>query len=234
VAELVATCARARLVGRAVAGPDGTRTAWFGWTAEPPRVLDAEAYVALGVARGLGRGPGGAPVTVVAFVDIAGGWGFGGKAIASWGEVLERWPDEVRVVVKLCPMAEDHAMAAEAVHAAAAQGALWPMLARIGADPARVAREDLVGHAAALGLDAGRLAAELAARAFRDAAERDVDQMVAMDIDALPCALVDGRRVHGALPAASCLAAVEQALARGRKGIAGDARASAAAGSGDR
>jgi predicted DsbA family dithiol-disulfide isomerase len=97
-----------------------------------------------------------------------------------------------------------------------------------------VAREDLIGHAAALGLDAARLAAELAGRAFRDAVERDIDQMVAMDIDALPCALVNGRRVHGALPAASCLAAVEQALARARAGSGGDARASAGAGSSDR
>ena len=48
-------------------------------------------------------------------------------------------------------------------------------------------------------------------------AERsDRDQMAAMDVHALPSAIVNGKRVHGALPAASYLSAVEDALAPAR------------------
>ena len=63
-------------------------------------------------------------MTIVCFLDIAHPWGFGGKAIAALSEVLESHPEGVRVVVKLCPMLPEHALAAEAVHAAHAQGAL--------------------------------------------------------------------------------------------------------------
>lgn len=51
-------------------------------------------------------------------------------------------------------------------------------------------------------------------RAFRELVELDQDHQRAMDIDALPHALVNGQRVHGALPVATYLAAVERARRR--------------------
>lgn len=50
-------------------------------------------------------------------------------------------------------------------------------------------------------------------RALRDPA-RLRGWLHGMEIDALPHALVNGQRVHGALPVATCLAAVERAVAR--------------------
>jgi predicted DsbA family dithiol-disulfide isomerase len=38
--------------------------------------------------------------------------------------------------------------------------------------------------------------------------------MIAMEVDALPIALVNGKRIHGALPAATYLQVVKQALRR--------------------
>ncbi len=188
----------------------------FGWTREVARAIDRQAYVDLEVAAGPSRGPASAPVTVVSFLDIGHGWGFGRASLAAWSEVLARYPRDVRLVVKLCPLFAENELAAEAVHAAGAQGAFWPMLERVAASPERQAPGDLVAHGQALGLDASRLRADLERRAFRDAVELDQDHRLAMDINALPHALVNGQRVHGALPVATCLAAVEYALQRTR------------------
>jgi predicted DsbA family dithiol-disulfide isomerase len=166
------------------------------------------------VAAGASRGPASAPVTIVSFLDIADPWGFGGTSIAAWREVLARYPRHVRLVIKLCPWQPEHNLAAEAVYAAQAQGAVWPMLERVAASPERQALEDLVGYATALRLDAARFRTDLERHTFRDAVELDRDQMTAMDIDGLPSALVNGSRVHGALPATAYADAIERALRR--------------------
>jgi predicted DsbA family dithiol-disulfide isomerase len=60
------------------------------------------------------------------------------------------------------------------------------------------------------------LRADLERRAFHDAVELHQGHRRAMEIDALPSALVNGRRLHGALPATTCLDAVERARWRAR------------------
>jgi hypothetical protein len=196
---------QARLVGQRVAGPDGTRHLWFSWTPTEFPPVDREAYVALDVATGPGFGRAGAPVTVVGFFHFAGHWGFCAKALAAWHEVLARYPDDVRLVVKLCPLAPEHAVIAEAIHAAHAQGAFAAMLARVAAAPAPCTLDDLMAHAATIGLDTARFRADLEHHAFRDAIAVDQAQMAA---------LVNGRRATGALPAQACLDVVAEALRR--------------------
>jgi predicted DsbA family dithiol-disulfide isomerase len=232
VGAFVELCARARLKGLQVGGPDGTRQVRFGWAPEVPRPIDRQAYVDLEVAAGPSQGPASAPVTVVSFLDLGHRWGFGRASLAAWREAVARYPRDVRVVVKLCPMDADHGLAAEAVHAAGAQGEFWPMLDRVTADPERQGLDDLVAHGRALGLDAPRLRADLERRAFREAVEVDQGHRLAMEIDALPHALVNGQRVHGALPVATCLDAVERALQRTRGAEATAAPPSPRSGSG--
>lgn len=210
--EIMGLCVAARLEGVAVRGPDGVRHLQFGWTREFLRRIDWQAYLDLDVAAGASRGPASAPVTVVSFVDPADAWGFTGKVLAAGTEVLAKYPDDVRLVVKLCPLDPERAIVAEAAYAAHAQGALWPMLELLAAKRGHLALEDLVRYAAALGLDASRFQHDLDHHAFLDAVDRDQDHMVAMEIDALPSALVNGRRVHGALPVQSFVTAVERAL----------------------
>ena len=188
------------------------------------RAIDRQAYVDLDVAAGPAQGPASAPVTVVSFLDVAHHWGFGRTSLAAWREVLASYPRDVRLVVKLCPLFADHELAAEAVHAAGAQGGFWPMLDRVAADPEHQGLDDLVAHAGAIGLDGSRLRADLEHRAFRAAVELDQDHRLAMEIDSLPSALVNGRRVHGALPAGACLDAIAHALQQARGAEATAAR----------
>lgn len=216
VGEFVALCAKARLEGLTIAGPDGTRSLWFSWVREILTSVDWQLYLDLDVAVGPSRGSTTAPVTVATFVDITDEWGFGRKSISAWNQVLARYPDDVRVVVKLCPRKPEDHLAAEAIHAADAQGALWPMLERVAAAPERVTLEDLVEHARTLSLDVLRFRGDLEQRNFRDAVELDQAHQAAMDIDALPSAIVNGARVHGALHTDSYFRAIEHVLRRVR------------------
>jgi protein-disulfide isomerase len=86
------------------------------------------------------------------------------------------------------------------------------MLDVITANPEHLALEDLVGHATALRLDASRFRSDLALHTFREAVELDQDHMAAMGIDAVPSAIVNGKRVHGALPVDAFAGAVEAVL----------------------
>jgi RNA polymerase sigma factor (sigma-70 family) len=215
VAALVGLCAKARVERLAVAVPDGTYHLRFGWVRPIARPVDWQAYLDLEVATGACHGPAAAPVTVVVFADIADSWGFGWQSLAAWREAMARYPDDVRLVVKQCPFpTAGHELAAEAIHAAHAQGALWPMLERVAATRERLAIDDLVRAAAGLPLDVGRLRSDLERGAFREAVEIDQDHRVAMDVDALPIALVNGKRVHGALPADTYVQVIQSALRR--------------------
>lgn len=86
------------------------------------------------------------------------------------------------------------------------------MLQVIAANREHVALEDLVGYATTLHLDVSQVRADLERHTFREAVELDQDQMVAMEIDGLPSALVNGKRINGAMPASVYLRAVEKAL----------------------
>lgn len=220
--DLIALCAKACLAGRPVAGPDGLRPLEFQWKQEVVQRVDWQAYLDLDVASGAGCGPPRAPATIVSFLDIADPRGFGGMVVAALSEVVARYPRDVRIVIKLCPFPDPvHERAAEAVYAAHAQNAFWPMLERVAAHRWHLAPDDLVEHASALGLDRARLRADLDRHAFRDAIEIDREQMAAMNIDALPSALVNTTRIHGALPVTDYLRAVDIAL---RSAGAHDAR----------
>ncbi len=217
---LIALYAEARLAGLAVAGPDGVRRLALTWGQVAPRPVDRDAYRELEVGAGASRGPANAPVTIVSFLDLADAPGHSAKAIAALRELRAQYPDDVRVVVKLCPLSCEGELAAQAVHAAGAQGAFWPMFDRVAARSAPPGLDDVLADAAALRLDAGRLRAELARRTFGAAVALDQDQMAAMDIDALPSALVQFTRVHGAASYDTFADAVERVLHATRDGTA--------------
>jgi protein-disulfide isomerase len=210
--ELVELCTAASLVGRAAAGGDAIHHVKLSGQRVETALVDRDAYKDLDVATGPARGPANAPVTIVQFLDPADGPGFGARALATLDEVLAQRPKQVRVVVKPVAM-HGHELVPEAVLAADAQGAAWPMLAAIAADRTHVDLESLVAHARALGLDADRFRRDLETHAFGDTAALFRDQEDAMEIHALPSAIVGGKRVHGAVPATEYLRAIDGAPA---------------------
>jgi protein-disulfide isomerase len=105
----------------------------------------------------------------------------------------------------------DAQLAAEASEAAAAQGAFWEMHDRLYESRGLLARGDLIGYAAELGLDADRVAAELDSSAHAPRVQRDLDSGLASGVTGTPGFFVAGRLHAGSFDAASLIAALEAA-----------------------
>jgi protein-disulfide isomerase len=103
----------------------------------------------------------------------------------------------------------DAERAAEAAEAAAAQGAFWEMHDRMYESRGALGREDLIGYASELGLDADRVAAELDSGAHATRVQRDLDSGLASGVVGTPGFFVGGRVHAGSFDAASLITALE-------------------------
>lgn len=103
----------------------------------------------------------------------------------------------------------DAERASEAAEAAAAQGAFWEMHNRMYESRGALGREDLIGYAAELGLDAERVADELDSEFHRPRVQRDVDSGEASGVMGTPSFFIGGRLHRGSFDASSLIAALE-------------------------
>jgi formate-nitrite transporter family protein len=103
--------------------------------------------------------------------------------------------------------------AAEASEAAAAQGAFWQMYDRLYESRGALERNDLIGYASELGLDAERVAEELDSEVYRPRVQRDFDGGIASGITGTPGFFVGGRLYTGSFDAQSLRAALESSRA---------------------
>jgi protein-disulfide isomerase len=109
-------------------------------------------------------------------------------------------------LTRIHPQAEH---AAEAAEAAAAQGAFWPMHDRLFERQFALEDENLVEYATELGLDADRLAGELAAGTHRDRVRDDFMSGVKSGVNGTPTFFINGTRHDGGYDLVSLLAATE-------------------------
>ncbi len=106
----------------------------------------------------------------------------------------------LRFAFRHFPLARLHPLAraaAEASEAAAAQGAFWPMHDLLFARAPDLAEPHLLAYAAELGLDAGRVAAELAAGVHAARVQRDVSGGARSGVNGTPTFFVGGLRHNG-------------------------------------
>jgi formate-nitrite transporter family protein len=103
----------------------------------------------------------------------------------------------------------DAERAAEGAEAAAAQGAFWQMHDRMYESRGALSREDLIGYASELGLDAELVGAELDSEAHRPRVQRDVDSGLSSGVTGTPGFFVGGRLYGGSFDAKSLRAALE-------------------------
>jgi protein-disulfide isomerase len=125
--------------------------------------------------------------------------------------VHDRLGDRLRFAYRHFPIAElhPHALkAAQAAEAAAAQGAFWAMHDALFAAPDRLEERDLIDRARRLGLDADRVAAELADEVHLPRVERDIDIGRAGGVAGTPAFFANGVRVEGAFDAGSLVDAL--------------------------
>jgi NhaA family Na+:H+ antiporter len=125
--------------------------------------------------------------------------------------VRERLGDELRFAFRHFPIEELHPdarRAAEAAEAAAAQGAFWAMHDALYSSGGRLHEDEIVATAAALGLDAERLRAELRDGTHAARVEGDRESGVRSGVTGTPAFFANGRLVAGAFDAGSLIEAI--------------------------
>jgi protein-disulfide isomerase len=162
------------------------------------------------------RGPESAPVTILEFSDFE--CPFCARMPPVLTELLERYPDKVRVVFKHMPLPihPHSALAHEAAIAAGDQGKFWEMHDLLFANQAHLTPDDLERYAAELQLDAARLRQAIDTREFRPIVARDLAEAAALGANATPTFFVNGRRLVGAQSLAVLERTVEEILNGGR------------------
>ncbi|MCW2697663.1 MAG: putative cyclic nucleotide-binding protein [Modestobacter sp.] len=144
------------------------------------------------------RGPADAPLELVEYGGLE--CPFCGRATGVVEELRRRFGDDLRYVFRHLPLPEVHPhgeLAAEATEAAGAQGAFWAMHDRLFAHQDQLAAEELLDHAAALGLDLGRFAGDLGEGRFAQRVRDDVANAEASGVHGTPTFFVNGVRHRG-------------------------------------
>jgi protein-disulfide isomerase len=173
---------------------------------EPAR-LDVEAI-------GPSKGPDDAVVTIVEFSDFQ--CPYCGRVVPTIGEVLAKYPTQVRFVYRNLPlgMHPRAQAAAEAAACAGNQGNFWDYHDLIFANSRADSDEDFERHASELGLDM---------RTFRECVQnRETQQIVEVDITAAerlrisstPSFLINGIPVSGARSLESFSKVIDEEIAR--------------------
>ena len=183
---------------RAVPEPDTERSI--------PRATVAK----LGLERGASRGPANAPVVVTVFTDMR--CKYCGSALASIDQLVDEYPNKLRIVVKQMPVHESAKLAAEAAFAADAQGKFWEMHDLMMQNQDDLSREPLVGFAQQAGLDVNKFRAALDSHAYADDVARDLAAAKEIEIMGTPAFVINGRKIIGNVPVPELRAAIDSAL----------------------
>lgn len=157
------------------------------------------------------RGPLDAPLELVEYGDFE--CPFCGRATGSVEEVRALLGDRLRYVFRHLPLADVHPhapLAAQAAEAAAAQGRFWAMHDALFAAQDRLAADDLLDHAAAVGLDVERFAEDLREGRHESRVDDDVLSARVSGARGTPTFFVNGRRHTGPFDAASLVAALTE------------------------
>lgn len=156
-------------------------------------------------------GPGDAPYELVMYGDFQCPYCVAAQSIVR--RVRERFGGQLRFAFRHMPLPALHPLAqkaAEASEAAGAQGSFWEMHDRLYAARGRLSQAELIGHAEALGLDADRVRAELAAGVHAERVDRDERSARAAGVQGTPAFFVNGRLLEGAFDVASLVAALQE------------------------
>jgi len=160
------------------------------------------------------QGPADAPVTLVEYGDYE--CPHCGRAYPIIKQVRRRLGARLRFVFRNFPLRESHAHAehaAEAAEAAGAQGKFWEMHDRLFERQFALDDDYLVEYAADLGLDAARVARELAAGTHAPRVREDFRSGVTSGVNGTPTFFINGLRHDAPWEVEPLVAALERAAA---------------------
>ena len=165
------------------------------------------------------RGPATAPVTLVEYGDFE--CPHCRRAYPILKEVQSRLGSRLRFVFRNFPLTKVHEHAehaAEVAEAAAAQGRFWEMHDRLFERQFALEDEHLIEYAQELGLDAARVARELAAHTYQARVRDDFIGGVRSGANGTPTFFINGIRFDGSWDEDTLTAALEDAARSHRTG----------------
>lgn len=174
---------------------------------EPTRV-EVEAI-------GHSKGPDDAPVTIVEFSDFQ--CPYCKRVVPTLDQILEKYPDQVRVVYRHLPLERIHARAQPAAEAAACagdQGKFWDFHHRVFENNRQLSDEDLERYAVDAGLEMEDFRQCVAERKFQQAVEADSAAAQSLGLSGTPAFFVNGIPLTGALPLEQFVDVIDAELAR--------------------
>jgi protein-disulfide isomerase len=174
---------------------------------EQPRVSVA--------ADGPSKGPDDAAVTIIEFSDFQ--CPFCSRALPVLAEVLERYPEDVRLVYRHLPLDSIHPRArtaAEASLCAEAQRQFWEYHDALFENNNALADEDLRAIAETLGLDVPAWAQCMSENVFAVRVEADLEAGRSVGISGTPAFLINGLLLTGARPVEDFVKMIDSELAR--------------------
>ena len=160
------------------------------------------------------RGPSDAPVTLVEYADFE--CPYCGQAEPIVRELLADFGD-IRYVWRHLPLRDVHPnaqVAAEAVEAAARQGAFWDMHDLLLDHQGALLKRDLLGYAEQLDLDVALFTKDLHQHVGAARVAQDVDSADLGGVSGTPTFFINGRRHHGAFDIQTLTNAVRLARAK--------------------
>ncbi len=167
------------------------------------------------VATRLIRGDAAAPVTVMAFSDYQCPYCIRSEPVLA--EVLNRYPEDVRVVYRHFPLDSIHPFArpaAEAAMCAEEQGKFWEYHDGIFALKGKIEEGSLAKVGADIGLDSDALATCMTERRYQEFVQTDFLAGQAAGVTGTPAFFVNGIALKGARDANELSRIVESELAR--------------------
>lgn len=174
-------------------------------------VVPAAQIAALHLADGPARGPATAPVTIIVFQDNL--CMYCGKVLGTIDQLMEEYPNKLRLVVKQFPVHEQAKLAAEASYEAEAQGKFWELHDQMLAHQDDLSRDALLAYAQQAGMNVGKLADALDHHTYAAQLATDFDAAKQIGIAATPAFLINGKQLTGALPIEDFRAEIDAALA---------------------
>jgi len=156
------------------------------------------------------RGERGRELELVMFGDFQCPYCLGAQSVLR--RVRERLGDRLTFAFRHLPIPERHPLAmlaAEASEAAAAQGRFWEYHDALYRNQPKLSRETMLAAGRELGLDAGRIEAEIDSEAHRGRIRRDLDSAAASGATGTPTFFTNGARLFGAYDASSLVEALE-------------------------
>jgi len=161
------------------------------------------------------KGPANAPITIVEFSDFQ--CAYCKRVLTVLNEVLERYPDQVKLAFRDFPIQNIHPQAqkaAEAAHCAADQGKFWEYHDLLFEKQDAIPTGNFTEHAKALGLEPNSFQACLDSQKYKQKVEGNYADGVKAGVSGTPAFFINGRLVSGAQPLEAFKTVIDEELER--------------------